>query len=261
MTSTDYPTSLERLQNILNELRAKCPWDQKQTLESLQPQTIEELYELVDVIQDKNWNGIKEELGDLLLHILFYAKIAQESNAFDISDVIQSISDKLVNRHPHIYGAVQVKDAEEVKKNWEQIKKQEGKKSVLTGVPKSLPPMSKAVVIQRKARNAGFDWEENTQVLEKLKEEVNELEQAINLKDKAEIEAEFGDVFFSMMNLARFIGVDPEKSLEACNQKFIQRFQMMEQLAAERNLKLGAMKLMEMEALWQESKSILKSIS
>lgn len=249
-----YYNSLSRLRNILNELREKCPWDKKQTLESLRPQTIEETYELIDQIDQGNWNGIKEELGDLLLHILFYSKIAEEQHQFTLEDVLSSISDKLVHRHPHVYESIHVKDDTEVKRNWEQIKKKEGKKSILSGVPDSMPAMTKAVVIQRKARNAGFDWDEPGQVVEKMREELEELNTAVRTGDQEHINEEFGDVFFSVINLARFTGVDPEASLEQCNQKFMRRFRIMEQLADAQGKQWGQMNLEEMEALWQEAK-------
>lgn len=254
-----YHNSLDRLRHILSELRERCPWDKKQTLDSLQPQTIEEMYELSDQIRRKDWNGIKEELGDILLHILFYSKIAEEENKFTLEDVISSISDKLVHRHPHIYDYTQVSDDNDVKRNWEKIKKEEGKKSILSGVPNSMPAMSKAIVIQRKARNAGFDWDETDQVKEKLREEVEELEQAIQSKDTQQISEEFGDVLFSMINLARFINLDPEASLESCNQKFTRRFQIMEQLADSGKRQFSELKLEEMESMWQQAKKMEQS--
>lgn len=257
MTPT-YPYSLERLRTILSELRQKCPWDKKQTVKSLEPQTIEELYELVEALRKEDWTDIKEELGDLLLHLLFYTKIAEEKNQFTWEDVIKTIADKLVHRHPHIYSSVQVRDETEVKSNWEKIKKNEGKKSVLSGVPSSAPAMHKAIIIQRKARNAGFDWDEQAQVLEKMQEEMNELSQAVSSGNQKDIEEEFGDVLFSMINLARFLKVDPERSLEQCNQKFIHRFTYMEQAAACSDKNLQAMNLEEMESLWVEAKKSLK---
>ena len=254
-----YYNSLERLQDILNELREKCPWDKKQTIHSLQPQTIEEIYELSDAIKNNNWQEIKEELGDLLLHLLFYTKIAEEQKQFTIEDVIAGISDKLIHRHPHIYGNVNVDNEEDVKRNWEKLKLKEGKKSILSGVPNAMPPFNKAITIQRKARNAGFDWDDSLQVLAKVKEEIAELEAAIVLKDQANIEEEMGDVLFSMINLSRFLQVDPENSLEECNQKFIYRFQYIEQAATKAGRDLHDMSLEDMDALWNEAKQNKKS--
>lgn len=252
-----YPYYIDRLRTILSELRTQCPWDKKQTLESLEPQTIEELYELIDQLRKKDWQGIKEELGDLLLHLLFYARIAEEQQQFTWEDVIKTISDKLVLRHPHIYSNVQVKDAEEVKANWEQIKKQDGKKSILSGVPEAAPALNKAVIIQRKAKNAGFDWDNSSQVIEKMQEEIDELKQAIATKNTDKIEEEFGDVLFSMINVSRFLNIDPERSLERCNQKFIRRFRHMEMLAEQAQRNLKEMSLEEMDKLWVEAKKSL----
>lgn len=252
-----YPSSLDRLRQILDELRTKCPWDKKQTIQSLEPQTVEELYELVDQLRSNDWEGIKEELGDMLLHLLFYTKIAEEQNQFTWEDVVKNIADKLVQRHPHIYSNVQVRDEDEVKANWEKIKKNEGKKSVLSGVPDAAPAMNKAIIIQRKARNAGFDWDEPAQVMEKMQEEMDELVQAVAKGSQEQIEEEFGDVLFSIINLARFLKVDPERSLERCNQKFIRRFTHMERAATESQKSLQAMTLGEMEALWIAAKKEL----
>ena len=219
-----------RLLTIMDELRENCPWDQKQTMESLSHLTIEETYELVDSILDKNMDEIKGELGDLLLHIVFYSKIASETNDFDINDVINSICDKLIERHPHIYGDEVVKDEQDVKRNWEKIKLKNGKKTVLQGVPKSLPAMVKATRIQEKVKGVGFDWDNKEQVFDKVKEEFSELHQEIKKTNNHEkIEKEFGDVLFSMINYARFIGVDPESALERTNKKFIGRFNYLEQ--------------------------------
>ena len=218
-----------RLLNIMDDLREKCPWDKKQTMDTLSYLTIEETYELVDAISDKNLNEIKGELGDLLLHIVFYSKIASETNDFDITDVIHTVCDKLVERHPHIYGDVVAQTEDEVKANWEKIKLKKGKKSVLEGVPRSLPAMVKATRIQEKARGVGFDWEKREQVFEKVLEEFNELEKEIEkTNDKSNIEKEFGDVLFSMINYARFIDIDPELALERTNKKFIGRFNYLE---------------------------------
>jgi len=250
-------TSFIRLLNIMDELREKCPWDKKQTLESLSYLTIEETYELIDAILDKDMDQIKGELGDLLLHIVFYSKIASETNDFTIDDVINTVCDKLIERHPHIYGDVKVQNEEEVKANWEKIKLKKGKKSVLEGVPKSLPSMVKATRIQEKARGVGFDWDNKDQVFEKVKEEFSELHHEISQKDnQTKIEKEFGDVLFSMINYARFIGVDPESALERTNKKFIGRFTYLEEEVKKRNLDLTKMSLDEMDEIWNESKTI-----
>lgn len=246
--------SLNRLLDIMDDLRAGCPWDRKQTFESLRHLTIEETYELGDAILDKNLEEIKKELGDLLLHIVFYAKIGSETNAFDIGDVAEAISEKLIHRHPHIYGDVIAEDEETVKANWEQLKLKEGKKSVLEGVPKSLPALVKASRIQDKVKAVGFDWEEPGQVLDKVVEELNELKVELKKADKDKTEAEFGDVLFSMINYARFIGVNPEDALERTNKKFIKRFQFLEQKALEIGKNLSDMTLAEMEVFWEESK-------
>lgn len=249
-----YSTSLLRLQNILNELREKCPWDKKQTIHTLQPQTIEEIYELTDAIQQNDWNAIKEELGDLLLHLLFYIKIADENKAFNLEDVIQGICTKLVQRHPHIYENVSVKDEKEVKNNWEKLKLNEGKVSIFSGVPKSLPPFNKSIVIQRKAQNVGFDWNKIEEVWDKINEETNELKEAIKTNDLSEIQEEYGDLLFSMINLGRFLQCDPERSIELCNQKFITRFQYIEKKVAKKGGVLGSIPLNEMEQYWQQAK-------
>lgn len=248
--------AFNRLLDIMDDLRKKCPWDRKQTLESLRHLTIEETYELADAILDNNLIEIKKELGDLLLHIVFYAKIGSEKEAFDIADVANSISDKLVDRHPHIYGDVEVKDEEEVKQNWERLKLKEGKKSVLEGVPKSLPAVIKANRIQDKVAGVGFDWEEPHQVWEKVQEELSELNTEIENGGKDEIESEFGDVLFSMINYARFIGVNPENALEKTNKKFIKRFQYLEKAAQKNGKKLAEMSLAEMDIYWNEAKKL-----
>jgi XTP/dITP diphosphohydrolase len=244
-----------RLLTIMDQLREKCPWDQKQTMESLSHLTIEETYELIDSILDKNMEEIKGELGDLLLHIVFYSKIASETNDFDINDVINSICDKLIERHPHIYGDEIVKDEQDVKRNWEKIKLKNGKKTVLQGVPKSLPAMVKATRIQEKVKGVGFDWDNKDQVFDKVKEEFSELHQEIKKTNNQEkIEKEFGDVLFSMINYARFIGVDPESALERTNKKFIGRFNYLEQEVKTNKKDLMKMSLEEMDLIWDRSK-------
>lgn len=249
--------ALDRLLTIMNELREQCPWDKKQTIQSLRHLTIEETYELGDAILENNLDEVKKELGDLLLHITFYSKIGSESGAFDIADVANGICDKLIDRHPHIYGDVKVENEEDVKRNWEKLKLKEGKKSVLEGVPKSLPAMVKASRIQDKAAGIGFDWEEPHQVFEKLQEELGELQQEVRKNDKEKTEAEFGDVLFSMINYARFLKVDPESALERTNKKFIKRFQYLERKAAEAGKSLNEMTLAEMDVFWEEAKGIL----
>ena len=243
-----------RLLTIMDELREKCPWDKKQTIDSLRTLTIEETYELADAITAGDWNDIREELGDLMLHLVFYGKIASEKGVFTLTEVLNGICDKLVKRHPHIYGDVQVNDEQDVKRNWEQIKLSEGKRSVLEGVPASLPALVKAVRLQEKARQVGFDWEHAGQVLDKVREEENELNEAIRMGNQAEKEAEFGDLLFAWINYARFIGVDPETALSRTNQKFMRRFQAVERLAAERGLDLHAMGLAGLDSLWDEVK-------
>ncbi|HSQ45262.1 MAG TPA: nucleoside triphosphate pyrophosphohydrolase [Ginsengibacter sp.] len=245
---------IERLVKIMNELREKCPWDKKQTMHTLRQQTIEETFELADAITDKDWKGIKEELGDLLLHIIFYAKIADEEKQFSLQEVIDDICEKLIKRHPHIYGNITVKDDEEVKKNWEQIKLSEGKKSVLSGVPKSLPAMVKAMRLQEKAKQVGFEWETKEQVWEKIEEEKNELLEAVNEGNNANIEEEAGDLFFSVINYVRFLNVDAENALEITNKKFIKRFTKMEETAAKNGHNLSNMSLKEMDDMWNDIK-------
>ena len=244
-----------RLLTIMDQLREKCPWDQKQTMESLSHLTIEETYELIDSILDKNMEEIKGELGDLLLHIVFYSKIASETNDFDINDVIDSICDKLIERHPHIYGNEIVENEEDVKRNWEKIKLKNGKKTVLQGVPKSLPAMVKATRIQEKVKGVGFDWDNKDQVFDKVKEEFLELHQEIKkINNQEKIEKEFGDVLFSLINYARFIGVDPESALERTNKKFIGRFNYLEQEVKTNKMNLSKMSLKEMDLIWNRSK-------
>jgi XTP/dITP diphosphohydrolase len=244
-----------RLMQIMDELREKCPWDKKQTIETLRQLTIEETYELGDAITDKDWKGIKEELGDLLLHIVFYAKIGTEKNEFTLQDVINGVCEKLIIRHPHIYGDVKVNDEEDVKQNWEKIKLKEGKKSVLGGVPKSLPSMVKAMRLQEKSKQVGFEWDNTAQVWDKVEEELNELQEAVALKDKDKMEDELGDVFFSLVNFARFLQLDAENALERTNKKFIYRFTTMEIEAAKENKFLHDMSLQEMNALWNKIKN------
>ena len=247
--------ALDRLLNIMDELREKCPWDRKQTMQSLRHLTIEETYELGDAILEENLTEVKKELGDLLLHIFFYAKIGSETGDFDIADVAHDISEKLINRHPHIYGDITVADEEEVKKNWEKIKLQEGKKSVLQGVPSSLPALVKANRIQDKVAGVGFDWEKAGDVLLKVKEELAELEEEIQSGSQSAVEEEFGDVLFSLVNYARFLDINPENALEKTNKKFIKRFQFMEERAKGSGKNLKELSLEEMEAYWQEAKS------
>ncbi|MCF4101341.1 nucleoside triphosphate pyrophosphohydrolase [Gillisia sp. M10.2A] len=246
--------ALDRLLTIMDELREGCPWDKKQTMESLRPLTIEEVYEMGDAILDKDMNEVKKELGDVLLHILFYAKIGSETNDFDIADVANGISDKLIERHPHIYGDIEVADEEEVKKNWEKLKLKEGKESVLEGVPKSLPALVKASRIQEKVAGVGFDWEEPQQVFEKLKEELEEFQYEVDANDIDKMEAEFGDVLFSMINYARFLKINPENALERTNKKFIKRFKYIEGKAKEKNKPLSEMTLAELDVFWEEAK-------
>lgn len=243
-----------RLQQIMDELREKCPWDKKQTIETLRPLTIEETYELADAITSRDWKGIKEELGDLMLHIVFYTKLGEEQNQFTMAEVLNDICGKLIRRHPHIYGDVEANDEETVKQNWEKIKLQEGKKSVLGGVPVALPSMIKALRLQEKAKQTGFEWDHIGQVWEKVQEESNELQQAIEGKNQEEIEGEFGDLLFSLVNYARFLRVDPEQALEKTNRKFIQRYTEMENRALQMNRNLQDMSLQEMDAIWNQIK-------
>ncbi|CAM1355007.1 nucleoside triphosphate pyrophosphohydrolase [Tenacibaculum halocynthiae] len=250
--------AFNRLLDIMDELREKCPWDKKQTLESLRHLTIEETYELADAILDNDLEEIKKELGDVLLHIVFYAKIGSEKGAFDIADIANSISDKLINRHPHIYGDIKVNNEEEVKQNWEKLKLKEGKNSVLEGVPKSLPALIKASRIQDKVAGVGFDWEEPHQVWEKVQEEISELNEEIKNKNQEKTEKEFGDVLFSMINYARFIGVNPENALEKTNKKFINRFQFLEEAVKKEGKELSDMTLSEMDVYWEKSKAYFK---
>ncbi|MDE3235910.1 MAG: nucleoside triphosphate pyrophosphohydrolase [Bacteroidota bacterium] len=243
-----------RLVKIMDELREQCPWDKKQTIHTLRPMTIEETYELADAITENDWKGIKEELGDVLLHVLFYSKIGVEQQQFTLEEMINGICEKLIIRHPHIYGDVQVNDEEDVKKNWEKIKMKEGKKSVLSGVPASLPAMVKAARIQEKAKQVGFEWENKEDVWKKVEEEIGELQEAIVLKDQNHVEEEFGDVLFSLINYARFLQVDAEGVLEKTNKKFIHRFEQMESAARKAGKNLTDLSLEEMDAIWNEVK-------
>ena len=247
-----------RLLDIMDDLRAKCPWDKKQTMESLRHLTIEETYELGDAILNNDLQEVKKELGDLLLHIVFYAKIGSETGDFDIADVANGVCDKLIVRHPHIYGDVKVANEEDVKRNWEKIKLQEGNKSVLGGVPQSLPALVKASRIQDKAAGVGFDWENIDDVFTKIKEEIDELHAEVKAQKHTAIEAEFGDVLFSLINYARFLKVNPEDALERTNKKFITRFQYLERKAAESGKSLRDMTLAEMESYWQEAKGVFE---
>jgi XTP/dITP diphosphohydrolase len=247
--------AFERLLNIMDELREKCPWDKKQTLESLRHLTIEETYELADAILDNDLEELKGEIGDLMLHMVFYSKIGSEKGAFDITDVLNGICDKLVHRHPHIYGDVKADDEETVKKNWEKLKLKEGKTSVLEGVPRSLPALVKAGRIQDKVKGIGFDWDNRSQVLDKVKEEIDELEIEVT-SNSDKIEEEFGDVLFSMINYARFININPETALERTNKKFIKRFQHMEKSIKEDDKSFDEMNLEEMDLYWNKAKII-----
>ncbi len=243
-----------RLVNIMEELREKCPWDKKQTIETLRQLTIEETYELTDAITDKDWKGIKEELGDILLHIVFYAKIGAEQNKFTLDDVINGVCEKLIFRHPHIYGDVVVNNDEDVKRNWEMLKMKEGKKSILSGVPKSLPATVKAMRLQEKAKQVGFEWENKEQVWAKVEEEQAELFEAIASGNTVDIESELGDVFFSLVNFARFLQLDAENALELTNKKFIDRFTKMEEAALKDGKALTEMTLEEMDSIWNKIK-------
>ena len=249
--------AFDRLLTIMDELREGCPWDKKQTFQSLRHLTIEETYELSEALLDDDLNAIKKELGDVLLHIVFYAKIGSEKNAFDIADVANAISEKLIQRHPHIYGDISVADEEEVKRNWEQLKLKEGNKSVLSGVPKSLPSLVMASRMQDKAAGIGFDWDAIDGVKEKIKEELLELEHEIKQDNKEKIEAELGDVFFSLVNYARFLGVNPDDALSSTNKRFRARFTAMETAAAKQNIALDSLTEAQWEELWQEAKKML----
>ncbi|MDY0016072.1 MAG: nucleoside triphosphate pyrophosphohydrolase [Bacteroidales bacterium] len=258
MTENKNHIAIDRLLTIMDELREKCPWDKKQTLESLRYLSIEEMYELSDAIIKHDLNEIKKELGDILLHIVFYAKIGSEQNAFDFADIVDGICDKLIIRHPHVFGETSVNNAEEVKANWEKIKLTEGRNSVLEGVPHSLPAMVKAHRIQEKVKGVGFDWENSADVLEKVKEEISEFEKEFNQKNNTQMEAEFGDILFALINYARFHNINPEDALERTNQKFINRFQYMEKQAHKQNKNIDKVDFETMNKFWEESKKHLK---
>ncbi len=247
--------AFDRLLHIMDELREKCPWDRKQTNETLRTLTIEETYELADAILEENNDEIKKELGDILLHVVFYAKIGAEKNSFTITDVINGICEKLIRRHPHVFGATQVKDHTEVEENWEQIKMKEGNKSVLSGVPKSLPALIKANRVQQKVRGVGFDWDEKEQIWDKVDEELNELKQEIREENQEKAEKEFGDLLFSIINAARLYDIDPEIALEKTNKKFIKRFKYLEGKTINNGVSLKAMNLDEMNKIWEEAKA------
>lgn len=253
-TRAEQLKAFERLLTIMDELREQCPWDKKQTMETLRHLTIEETYELGDAILDNDLEEVKKELGDVLLHIVFYSKIGSETNDFDIADVCNTICDKLISRHPHIYGDVKVQNEEDVKRNWENLKLKEGKKSVLEGVPQSLPALVKANRIQEKVAGVGFDWEQPNQVWEKVQEELMEFKEEVEKGNRDTIESEFGDVMFSMVNYARFLKINPENALERTNKKFSKRFMHLEEKAKELNKSLKDMTLAEMDVFWEEAK-------
>ncbi len=249
-----YSQSFERLRSILDELRENCPWDKKQTIHTLRQQTLEEVYELTDAISNEDWKGIKEELGDMLLHIVFYSRIGTEQGQFTLDEVIEGVCNKLVSRHPHIYSTLKVEDDTQVKQNWEKLKQQEGKKSILSGLPPSLPALMKALRLQEKTKQVGFEWDNTDQVRVKVDEEIQELYEAVESGNKEHIEEEFGDVMFALINYARFIKVDPEHALERTNKKFIRRFQRIEELAGTQGKSLHDMTLAEMDELWNQAK-------
>jgi len=253
-TRAEQLNAFDRLLTIMDELREQCPWDNKQTLQTLRHLTIEETYELGDAILDNDLQEVKKELGDLLLHIVFYAKIGSETKDFDIADVLNTVCEKLIHRHPHIYGDVKVKDEEEVKRNWEKLKLKEGNKSVLEGVPKSLPALVKASRIQEKVAGVGFDWEKPNQVWEKVEEELQEFQDEVESGNQDEMEAEFGDVLFSLINYAKHLNINAENALERTNKKFINRFQYLEGKAKELGKELSDMTLNEMDVFWEEAK-------
>ena len=246
--------SFLRLVRIMDQLREQCPWDRKQTIHTLRSLTIEEMYELVDAITEEDWNGIREELGDLLLHIVFYARIGKEEGKFTLEDVINGICEKLIARHPHIYGDIKVQNDEDVKRNWEKLKLKEGKKSVLSGVPQSLPATVKAMRLQEKAKQVGFEWENSGQVWEKVLEEMKELQEVVVENDRSRIEEEYGDLIFSLINYARFLQIDAENALERTNKKFIDRFSRMEEKAMQQGRNLADMTLEEMDSIWNHIK-------
>ena len=254
MPNESLAASFLRLVAIMDELREKCPWDRKQTIATLRSMTIEETYELADAILQEDWKGIREELGDLFLHLVFYACIGKEQRQFSLEEVLTGICDKLIARHPHVYGDVTVQDDQEVKRNWEQLKLREGKASLLSGVPVSLPSLVKALRLQEKAKQVGFEWETRDQVWDKVEEEIGELKESVTLQDSVKMEEELGDVLFSLVNYARFLHIDPEAALEKTNKKFRKRFMEMEQLAAAQGTSLANMTLTEMDALWNQVK-------
>lgn len=251
---TEKLEAFSKILDIMDELREKCPWDRKQTLQSLKTLTIEEVYELTDALSEENAEEIKKELGDVFLHLIFYSKIASEKQWFDIADVLTSLREKLIERHPHIYGDIVAENQEEVKKNWEKIKLEKGNKSVLAGVPKNLPAMVKAMRIQEKVSAIGFDWQSSEEVYNKVKEEIQELQNAVKEQDTKNIEKELGDVIFSLVNYARFLKVNPENSLELTNKKFISRFKLMEEMIQQKDLKITNLSLEEMDKFWEETK-------
>jgi len=261
LTAPEPSSAFLRLLNVLDTLRTECPWDKKQTMETLRHLTIEETYELSDAILEGNLEEIKKELGDVMMHLVFYARIASETNDFNITDVLNGVCDKLISRHPHIYGDVEVADEQDVKRNWEKLKLKEGNKSVLAGVPAGLPSLVKASRIQEKARGVGFDWEDKTQVWEKVEEEMQEFKQEFNVVNNEAIdvekaESEFGDLLFSLINYARFININPENALEKTNKKFIKRFQYLESKAKAHGKALQDMTLAEMDVYWNEAKQL-----
>lgn len=258
---TSPSAAFDRLLTVLQTLRTECPWDKKQTMQTLRHLTIEEMYELADAVLENDLDEVKKELGDLMMHMVFYARIAEEQHAFDITDVLNGVCEKLISRHPHIYGDIEVNNEEDVKRNWEQLKLKEGNKSVLGGVPSSLPALVKAYRIQDKVRGVGFDWEDKTQVWEKVEEEMDEFKAEFNVEtseaiDIEKAEAEFGDLLFSLVNYARFIGINPESALERTNKKFIKRFQYLESSAQADGKSLKEMSLTEMDVYWNEAKKL-----
>ncbi len=250
--------AFERLLNIMDDLREKCPWDKKQTIQTLRKLTIEETYELSDAIIKEDWKSVKEELGDLFLHLVFYSKIGKEQNQFDVAAILDAVSEKLIFRHPHIYGDVVVENEDDVKKNWELLKLKEGKQSVLEGVPNGLPAINKSQRIQDKVRSIGFDWDNKEQVMDKVNEELGELLEAVASRNQEEMELEFGDVLFALINYSRFIDVDAEKALEKTNLKFMKRFRWMEQYAKEHGLDMHHMNLEQLDEIWNKAKEALK---
>lgn len=248
--------AFERLLNIMDDLRTQCPWDKVQTIDTLRNLTIEETYELSEAIMNKDFPNIKEELGDLFLHLVFYSKIADEKNEFNIADVLNDVCEKLINRHPHIYGDVKADTEEEVLRNWEKLKLKEGKKSILEGVPSALPAINKAYRLQEKTAKVGFEWDTLDQVWDKVKEETIELQDAVVSKDITDIEDEFGDLFFALINYARFLKIDPEAAIEKTNIKFKKRFEYIEKIAKKKKIELNDMNLKEMDDLWNQAKEI-----